>query len=95
MKVVGEAVNSIFPMRVRCEQVEDEYGYTYGKAIDFCGRELEIEESDVKKHKWFKYPETHGTDYGVKCPCCGQFVMIPEDKLPRYVKEKAQEVLLG
>lgn len=95
MKVVGESNNPVFLMRVRCEQVVDSMGYTYGSKIDFCGRELEIEESDVKKHKWFKYPDDHGTDYGVICPCCKKFVMIPADKLPGYVKDKAEEIYLS
>lgn len=95
MKVVGEASNPVFPMRIKCQQVVDRQGYTYGNKIDFCGRELEIEESDVKKHKWFKYPNDSGTDYGVVCPCCHQFIMIPEDKLPKYVKEKAEEIFLS
>lgn len=95
MKVVAESKNPVFPMRITCAQVVDENGYTYGKKIDFCGCELEIEESDVKKHRWSKYPDEHGTDYGVICPRCGQFTMIPEDMLPRCTKEAAEEIYLS
>ncbi len=95
MKVVGESTNPVFPMQVKCERVTDEYGLGYGPAINFCGRMLEIEQSDVKKHKWFKYPNMTGADYGVICPCCKQFVVIPPEKLPQYVKDKAEEILLS
>ncbi len=49
MKVVGENENPVFPMRIKCRRVLDEYGFAYGDAVDFCGKTLEIEEEDVKK----------------------------------------------
>lgn len=95
MRVVGESKSSVFPMRIRCRRVEDSDGFAYGKEVDFCGKELEVEESDVKKHPWFKYPNYTDVDYGVKCPMCGMFVVIDEDKLPKYVKEKTEEIRLS
>lgn len=94
MKVIGEAKSSIFPMKVRCEHKVDKDGLSYGNKPDFCGRLLEIEESDVKKHPWFKYPDDSGVDYGIICPVCHMFTPLDENMLPRHVKERAREVSL-
>ena len=68
MKVIGEAKSGVFPMKVRCKHKVDKDGLSYGNKPDFCGRLLEIEEDDVKKHLWFKYPDNRGVDYGIVCP---------------------------
>ncbi len=95
MKVVGESEHPVFPMKVKCRRVVDIYGFAYGKAVDFCGKMLEVDEEDVKKHKWFKYPDYTGTDYGVICPVCKKFVVIDKNQIPGYVKEKAEEIFLS
>lgn len=95
MKILRE--NSFpftFPMKVTCKQVKDEYGFSYGNSIEFCGSELEIEEIDIKKHGWFKYPDYGGIDYGVVCPVCGKFIVIDKDLLPTSVKENTEEIYL-
>lgn len=92
MKVVGESNKKVFPMKVRCERIKDEYGFSYGREIDFCGKELEIEASDIRKHDWAKYPDIHGTDYGVVCPVCGKFIPIDRDRIPEYVLKDAEEI---
>ena len=94
MKVIEKAKNSVFPMKVRCEHKVDRYGFSYGNKPDFCGWLLEIEESDVKKHPWFRYPDDSGVDYGIICPVCHMFTPLDENMLPRHVKERAREVSL-
>ena len=96
MKVIEEnRFSDIFPMKIKCKRVVDEYGFAYGKKNDFCGSELEIESGDIKKHKWSKYPDFSGTDYGVVCPICGQFIVIGEDVIPKYILKSAEEILIG
>ena len=97
MKIIkkNEKFENTFPMTIVCEQVKDKYGYTYGEKVDFCGSELEIEASDIKRHDWEKYPATSGTDYGVVCPVCGRFLMLDADKLPQKVKDEAPSIRLG
>ena len=96
MKIVKKSMFSdIFPMKVKCERVVDEYHFSYGTEIDFCGSELEVDIDDIKKHSWEKYPDFKGTDYGVKCPVCGKFIAINKDKLPSYVIEHAEEIRLN
>lgn len=93
MKVIKENnFTDIFPIKVTCKRVTDEYGFAYGKKEDFCGSELEIMADDIKKHKWSKYPDYSGIDYGVICPVCGQFISINENKIPKYVIERAEEI---
>lgn len=90
MKVIKE--NSVFPMKIKCERVEDKYGFAYGGVNDFCGSELEIDADDIKKHKWSKCPDYSGTDYGVICPVCRQFIAIDDGDIPKFVLEKAEEI---
>lgn len=82
-------------MKIKCKRVVDEYGFAYGKENDFCGSELEIDVEDIKKHKWDKYPDYSGTDYGVICPICNQFIAIDKDKIPKIVLENAKEIRLN
>lgn len=95
MKVLKENHGNVFPMEIECKYVADQYGFGNGNPPDFCHSILEVEESDIKKHPWFKYPDYEGTDYGVICPVCGNFVAIDEKKLPKLVKEKAEKISLG
>ena len=93
MKVIKKGdYPDVFPMKVQCQRVEDEYGFAYGEKIDFCGRELEIEKEDIKKHKWFKYPDYSGIDYGVICPVCKMFVVIDKKKIPTAVLTKSKKI---
>lgn len=95
MKVIKEnKFSDIFPMKIKCKRITDEYGFSYGKENDFCGSELEIEISDIKKHEWSKYPDYSGVDYGVICPMCGQFIPINEDNIPKNVLERAEKINL-
>lgn len=82
-------------MKIKCKRVVDEYGFAYGKENDFCGSELEIDAEDIKQHKWDKYPDYNGTDYGVICPVCNQFIAIDKDKIPKSVLENAKEIRLN
>ena len=94
MKIIknNKTRSDIFPMRIYCERVEDEYGFAYGDIIDFCGSELEIEASDIRKHSWEKYPDYKGVDYGVKCPVCGKFIVVDKHCIPQYIQKNAIEV---
>ena len=95
MKVLKESnFSSVFPMKIKCEQVRDIYGFSYGKKIDFCGSELEIEADDIIKHSWSKYPDYEGVDYGVKCPVCGRFSVVDKNKIPEVILKKAVETRL-
>lgn len=96
MKVIekGNYLN-VFPMRIRCRQVEDMYGFAYGSKVDFCGSELEIEADDIKKHEWSKYPDYSGVDYGVVCPVCGMFVVVDKKTIPAAVLTKAKKIRIG
>lgn len=85
---------NIFPMRIKCERVVDKYGFSYGQQNDFCGSILEIEPKDIKKHKWHKYPDYKGVDYGVICPVCGKFIAINEQLIPKHILNNTQEVQL-
>lgn len=97
MKVLKANKNfeNVFPMKVTCTRVVDEYGFSYGDEVDFCGSELEVDASDIKAHKWQKYPDYDGTDYGVLCPVCGQFVVIDKKLIPKSVLILAEEVRLN
>ena len=93
MKIISKKnYDHVFPMKIKCSQVRDEYGFSYGKVEDFCGSELEIDANDIKKHKWFKYPNYVGIDYGVLCPVCGKFIVIDAAELPNAILESAEEV---
>lgn len=96
MKIIKENnFTNIFPMKIKCKRVVDIYGFSYGEEKDFCGSELEIEANDIKKHDWFKYPNYEGTDYGVVCPICKQFVVIEKDKIPSNILSNAEEIYLS
>jgi len=96
MRIIEEGnFGNVFPMVVKCQRVVDRYGYGYGDAKDFCGSKIEIEREDVKKHKWFKYPDDKGTDYGFICPKCGKFVAIDINKIPKQVLDDAEEISIG
>lgn len=93
MKVIKEnKFSNIFPMRIICKRVQDEYGFSYGNEKDFCGSELEVNADDIKKHKWFKYPDYEGVDYGVRCPVCGKFIIVDKNKIPDNVLDNAEEL---
>jgi hypothetical protein len=95
VKVINLVGNyGVFPMRVTCKRVVDQYGFAYGEEKDFCGSELEVVEDDIKQHPWFKYPYYEGTDYGVICPVCGKFIVIDEHSLPVGVINKAEKIRL-
>lgn len=96
MKVLEQhnAVEKCFPMIVTCQRVTDEYGFGYGNEKDFCGSVLEIESTDIVKHKWSKYPDYSGIDYGVICPVCKKFVVVDKNILPKAIIDNAKEILL-
>lgn len=96
MKVIERGnYGNTFPMIVECKRVVDEYGYTYGDAKDFCGSKIEIEMEDIKKHKWSKYPDYTGTDYGFVCPVCGKFIVVDKNTIPKRVLDEAEEIFLN
>lgn len=95
MKILkANKFSNIFPMTIKCKLVKDEYGFGYGEEKDFCGSELEIESEDIVKHRWEKYPDYNGVDYGVRCPVCGQFIVIDKKVIPDQILENAKEVRL-
>lgn len=94
MKVVGKPEEQLFPMQAVCQYKRDEYGYGYGREVDYCGHKLEFEEEDIRKHPWDKYPDIEGVDYGVVCPICRMFITVDGKKLPERVKEQAKEISL-
>lgn len=85
----------VFPMVVECKRVVDKHGFAYGDAKDFCGSKIEIEAEDIKKHKWAKYPDYKGTDYGFICPECGKFIVVDEKKIPKQILDAAEETFIG
>ena len=96
MKIVNENNSyDMFPMLVFCRRVVDTYGFAYGEEKDFCGSKLEIEAEDIKKHKWFKYPDYEGVDYGVICPVCGKFIVVDRNEIPNKVLSDAEEIRLN
>lgn len=86
---VLEFGESFFPIKVKCEQITDEYGFTYGDKKDFCGALLEVEMTDLRAKYWDKYPNYRGVDYGVECPVCKKF--IPITNLPAYIIERIEK----
>ncbi len=93
MKVIKKGnYNNVFQMKIICQCVVDKYGFSYGKVNDFCGSELEIEATDIKKHKWYKYPDYSGIDFGVVCPVCGKFIVVDTHKIPIGVLDNAEEI---
>ena len=84
-----------FSMRVKCEQVVDVYGFSYGKAVDFCGSILEITAYDIGKHRWYKYPGFSDVDYGVICPVCGKFVVVDTEKIPSEILKNVKEIKIN
>lgn len=96
MKILKKNMfSNIFPMKITCKKSVDQYGFTYGDDKDFCGSELEIDMSDIKKHGWEKYPDYSGIDYGVICPVCGKFITIDRKLLPEYTLKNATEIRLN
>lgn len=96
MKIVNENNSyDMFPMLVFCRRVADTYGFAYGEEKDFCGSKLEIEAEDIKKHKWFKYPDYEGIDYGVICPVCGKFIVVDRNEIPNRILINAEEIRLN
>lgn len=96
MKVIKENnFSNIFPMKVICNRVVDKHGFSYGDEKNFCGSELEIIAEDIKRHKWFKYPDYKGFDYGVICPICGSFIVINQKEIPKKILDNAEEVKLN
>lgn len=96
MKVIKQGnYNNAFPMEIECKRITDKYGFGYEDAKDYCGSLLEVVESDIKKHKWSKYPDYSGTDYGIICPVCGNFIVIEESKIPKNTLEQAEEIFLN
>lgn len=96
MKIVEESYSfGVFPMKVKCERVTDQYGFAYGQEHDFCGSTLEVEVNDIVAHDWQKYPDYSGTDYGVRCPICGQFIVIDRKNIPEFAKKNAEKIRLG
>lgn len=89
MKILSEPDNNTFPMKIKCRVPDQGTLAFYGRAVDYCGRELEVEASDIKKHII-----RDGANYGVFCPGCGMFTIIPEVNIPKYVKREAEEVLI-
>lgn len=95
MKIlVDNYTNNAFKIEVKCEKTYDEYVYTYGNDLDYCGSVLEAEPWDIRSHRWSKgWPDNiSGASYIVVCPLCGSWIEIPEDKLPKQVKENAKEI---
>ena len=97
MKVLEQhnTVEKCFPMIVTCHRVTDEYGFGYGEEKDFCGSVLEVESTDIVKHKWFKYPNYNGEDYGVVCPVCKKFVVVDKNILPKAVVANSKSPILS
>ena len=62
---------------------------------DIINDKIEIEMEDIKKHKWFKYPDDSGTDYGFICPKCGKFVVVDINKIPKNILDSAEEIFIG
>lgn len=96
MKVIERGnYENAFPMIVECKRVVDKYGFAYGDAKDFCGSKIEIEMEDIKKHKWDKYPDYKGIDYGFICPVCRKFVAIEQNTIPKKVLDEAEEIFFN
>lgn len=96
MKVLTEnKFSNVFPMRVTCKRVVNEFGFSYGKKKDFCGSELEIDAGDIKRHIWHKYPDFFGEDYGVICPICGGFIPLDKRDIPVFVMNKAETIIIN
>ena len=96
MKVIKvNNFTDVFPLRITCKRVIDKYCFSYGHEKDFCGSELEVDATDIKKHNWFKYPCFNGTDYGVICPICGNFIPVNVNEIPSKVRKEAEEISLN
>ena len=96
MKVINKGnYNNSFPKKIVCKRIVDKYGFGYGDEKDFCGSTLEIDECDIKKHRWSKYPDYHGVDYGVICPICGKFIPVEESGICKNVLDNAEEISVG
>ena len=87
--------DNVFPMTITCQKVVDQYGFSYGDTKDFCGSEIEIEAEDVKAHKWDKYPDYSGVDYGFICPVCGKFIVVDKNLIPKKILDAAEEICVG
>jgi hypothetical protein len=95
MEVIEKNSFNLFPMEVVCKRIVDENGFAYGSDKDFCGSKLRIDAEDIVAHNWQKYPNYKGIDYGVKCPVCGQFIVINTEKVPEPIKKSAKKIRLG
>lgn len=79
-----------YEAEIVCKQYKDKTG-CWGQESDYCGAVLSIDESDICYRNWKEliFSSETQTDYGVICPCCGSFIQIPEQSIPKLVRNKA------
>lgn len=88
MKIIKEPKE--FSRTVTCHQVVDEYGRYWNRKEDYCGAELEIDSDDILHRESYNYwNHTVTEDYDVFCPCCGSFIQLPLNIIPKFVRDNA------
>ena len=65
--------------------------YDYGKEIDYCGSDLEIDEYDIVVHDWSSCG-LQGRNYGIICPVCDKFIELDRSKIPEKILQNAKSV---
>jgi hypothetical protein len=66
-----------FSTEILCRPYHDGCGSIWGKVADYCGAMLKIDKNDICYRLYRHYRDFDvNKDYGVKCPCCGSFIML-------------------
>ena len=72
---------------IRCEKGNS----NWGEEEDYCGALLEVSVEDICYRLYRHYREYEvNKDYGVKCPCCGAFIML-SGFIPPLARANAKE----
>lgn len=79
-----------FNTEILCRPYNDNSGRIWGRVEDYCGAMLRIDKDDICYCDWRNdwYGSTQ-RDYGVICPCCGSFIQLPLNIIPKFVRDNA------
>ncbi len=91
MKIISEGHGEDWSLKIKCECVLDNFGFSYDSDKEHCGSILEIDKDDVMTREWFKYPDLEGTDYVVVCPKCQCCLYLNPSLLPDWVKSSCNK----
>lgn len=77
-----------YEAEIICKQYKDKTG-SWGQESDYCGAVLSVDGNDICYRIWRDtvFLSEEQFDYGVVCPCCGSFIQIPLNTIPKFVRD--------